>query len=113
MPAKEICFTIAITTGVKITDRAAHAYTIRGVKATLVTAQTSGALFTIDVKVAGVSIFSTLLTFDNTEDTTVTATTPAVIVGGYKDLAEDDKFTIEVTAVGDGTARGLKVHLLT
>lgn len=104
--------TTAITTGVKITDRAPYAFRIRGVKATLVTPQTSGATFTIDVKVNTVSIFSTLLTFDNTEDTTVTATTPAVLVGGYKDLAEDDKFTIEVTAVGDGTARGLKVHLL-
>lgn len=102
-----------LTTGVKITDRAPYAFRISGVKATLVTPQVSGTLISIDVKVEGVSIFSTLLTFDNTHDTTVTATTPAAIEGGYKDLAENDKFTIEIVTVGSETvATGLKVHLI-
>ena len=79
--------------------------TIREVFADLDTAQASGSLFTVDIKKNGVSIFSTLLTFDNTELTTLTATTAAVI--STTDFVKGDRFAVYVTQVGDGTAKGL------
>lgn len=79
--------------------------TIKEVFADLDTAQVSGSLFTVDIKKNGVSIFSTLLTFDNTELTTLTATTAAVI--STTAFVKGDRFNVYVTQVGDGTAKGL------
>ena len=79
--------------------------TITEVFADLDTAQVSGSLFTVDIKKNGVSIFSTLLTFDNTELTTLTATTAAVI--STTAFVKGDRFNVYVTQVGDGTAKGL------
>lgn len=92
------------------TYRYPYAFTITSVKADLVTAQTSGSVITIDIKKNGTSIFSTLLTFDNTEDTTTTAATAAVL--STTSIAANDKITFHVTQVGDGTAKGLKVTII-
>lgn len=93
----------------KVTFRVPFALTALSVSASLTTAQTSGSLFTIDVKKNGTSIFSTLLTFDNTESTTLTAATPAVL--SSTSLAADDEVRVDVTQVGDGTAVGLKIAI--
>lgn len=101
----------AITTGTaKVTIRMPYAFTVTAVRASLVTAQTSGSLLTIDVKESGASIFSTKPTFNNGSRTTVGATTPAVISDTA--LADDAEITIDVTQIGDGTAKGLKVTLI-
>ena len=101
----------ALTTGTgKVTLRATRAMTLTEVRASLTVAQTSGSLLTVDVKVNGTTIFSTLLTFDNTEKTTVTATTPAVL--STFAIADNDEITVDVTQVGDGTAAGLKLSLI-
>jgi len=63
----------------KVTLRAPYAMTITGVTADLVTAQTAGSIFTVDIKINGVSILSTKITIDNTEDTSVTAAIPPVL----------------------------------
>jgi len=103
--------TTAITTGTaKVTFRMVGARTLVGVRASLSTAQTSGSIFTVDVNKNGTTVLSTKLTVDNTEKTSTTAVTAAVI--SVSSFADDDEITIDVDQVGDGTAKGLKVTLL-
>ena len=88
----------------------AYAFTLTSIKASLTTAQTSGSIFTVDVKKNGTTVFSTLITIDNTEKTTATANTPSVL--STTALSDDDEITISITQIGDGTAKGLKVTLI-
>ena len=103
--------TTASTAGTaKLTRRAPFAFTITDVRASLSTAQTSGATFTVNVKKNGTTIFSTKITIDNTERTSTTAS--ALPVLSTTALASDDELTVDVDTVGDGTAKGLKVYLI-
>lgn len=106
--------TTAITAGTaKVTFRMPFAMTLTAVRASLTTAQATnggGGIFTVDINEAGSSILSTKLTIDNTEKTSTTAATPAVI--SDSSLADDAEMTIDVDQVGDGTAKGLKVYLI-
>ncbi len=100
----------ALTTGAsKVSFRMPFAMTLTEVRASLVTAQASGTIFTVDINEAGVSVISTKLTIDNTELTSVTAATPPVISDSA--LADDALITIDIDQIGDGTAKGLKVLL--
>jgi len=102
--------TTALTAGTaKITFRMPRAITLAGVRASLSTAQSSGSIFTVDINQGGSSVLSTLLTIDNTEKTSVTAATPAVI--GTSALTDDAEMSIDIDQVGDGTAKGLKLTL--
>jgi hypothetical protein len=102
--------TTALTTGTaKVTFRMPFAMTLTSVRASLTTAQTSGSIFTVDINENGSSILSTKLTIDNTEKTSVTAATPAVI--SDLSLADDAEITIDIDQVGDGTAKGLKITI--
>jgi len=101
----------ALTTGTaKVTLRIPYAFTVTAVRASLTTAQTSGSIFTVDINESGTSILSTKLTIDNTEKTSTTAATPAVI--SDTSLADDAEITFDIDQVGDGTAIGLKVVLI-
>nr|WP_051410161.1 DUF2793 domain-containing protein [Mesorhizobium sp. LNHC220B00] len=101
----------ALTTGTaKITFRMPRAVTLTEVRASLVTAQTSGSIFTVDINEAGTTIISTKLTIDNTEKTSTTAVTAAVISDA--NLADDAEMTVDIDQVGDGTAKGLKIMLI-
>lgn len=101
----------ALTAGTaKVTFRMPHAMTLTAVRASLTTAQTSGSIFTVDINAGGTSILSTKLTIDNTEKTSKTAATPAVISNAA--LADDAEITIDIDQIGDGTAKGLKVYLI-
>jgi hypothetical protein len=103
--------TTAITaTSNKVKFRLPFGFVITEVRASLSTAQTSGSIFTVDINRAGSTILSTKLTIDNTETTSTTATTPAVISSGTS--VDDQEITIDVDQVGDGTAAGLKVTLI-
>lgn len=103
--------TTALTTGTaKTTFRMPYAFTVSAVRASLTTAQASGSIFTVDIKEGVTTILSTNLTIDNTEKTSTTATTPAVISDSA--LADDAEVTIDIVQVGDGTAKGLKVYLI-
>jgi len=103
--------TTALTTGTaKVTFRTPCAMTVKAVRASLTTAQTSGSIFTVDINEGGTSILSTKLTIDNTEKTSVTAATPPVI--SDTSLADDAEITIDIDQVGDGTAKGLKVTII-
>ena len=94
----------------KVTFRMPYSMTLTTVRASLATAQTSGAIFTVDIKKNGASILSTKITIDNTEKTSVTAVTPPVLSSSV--LADDDEITVDISQVGDGTAKGLKIALI-
>ena len=84
---------------------------ILGVKGSLVTAGTGGALLTVDINESGVTILSTKLTFDATETTSVSAATPVVI--SDVNLAADSIITVDVDTLDTGgVAAGLKISLL-
>lgn len=80
------------------------------IKAVLSTPQISGALLKIDIRVNGISIFSVPVTFDNGETVSTTALTPYVL--SANEIAENDRITVDILQVGDGTGRGLKVFLI-
>lgn len=103
--------TTAHTVGAgKVTFRMPYAFTLTDIRASLTTAQASGSILTVDVNENGVSILSTPLTIDNTEKTSTTAATPAVISDTA--LADDAEITIDIDQVGSGSAAGLKVALI-
>ena len=103
--------TTALTTGTaKVTFRMPFAMTLTAVRASLTTAQASGTIFTVDINESGTSILSTKLTIDNTEKTSTTAATPAVISDTA--LADDAEITIDIDQIGNGTATGLKITLI-
>lgn len=101
----------ALTTGTsKISFRMPHGMQLTGVRASLVTAQASGNIFTVDINENGNSILSTKLTIDNTELTSVTAATQPVI--SDTTLADDALITVDIDQIGNGTAKGLKITLI-
>ncbi len=103
--------TTALTTGsAKATFRMPYAFTLTGVRASLTTAQASGSIFTVNISEGGASILSTKLTIDNTEKTSVTAATAAVI--SDTSLADDAEITIDIDQIGTSGAAGLKVTLI-
>lgn len=103
--------TTALTAGTnKVSFRIPRAFTLSAVRASLTTAQASGSIFTVDINLSGVSILSTKLTIDNTETTSTTATTPAVI--SNTTMTDDGLITIDIDQVGNGTGAGLKVCLI-
>ena len=100
--------TTAVSAGAaKMTFRMPYGLTLVRVKATLNTASTS-VLVTINIKEAGVSIFSTKLTIDANEKTSDTAAIAAVISDAT--LANDAEMTVDIDTAGSGAA-GLKVLL--
>ena len=101
----------ALTAGAgKVTFRMPYAFTLSGVRASLTTAQTSGSILTVDINEGGTSILSTKLTIDNTEKSSTTAASAAVISDTA--LTNDSEITIDIDQIGDGTAKGLKVYLI-
>lgn len=101
--------TTAITAGNgKVSFRMPYAFTLTEVRASLVTASSSG-IPTIDINEGGVSILSTKLTIDATEKTSKTAAANPVISDA--NLADDAEITIDVDVAGTGAA-GLKVYLI-
>ncbi len=103
--------TALVTGAAKVTFRMPYAMTLTAVRASLTTAQVSGAsAVTVDINESGVSILSTKLTIDNAEKTSTTAAIPVVISDA--NLADDAEITIDIDLLGDGTARGLKVYLI-
>ena len=103
--------TTALTAGAaKVTFRMPYALALTSIRGSLSTAQTSGSILTVDVNQDGVSLFSTLLTIDNGERTTITAATQPVVPPIT--LGIDGEITVDIDQVGDGTAKGLKIMLI-
>jgi len=82
----------ADSTVAKVTFRMPYAMHLTTARASLTTAQASGSLYTINIKQSGTTLFSTKLTIDNTEKTSTTAATPAVISNAS--LTDDSEITI-------------------
>ena len=99
--------TTALTTGQKIAFRAAEAFNAAAIRASLTTISSSGAV-TVDVKKNGTSVFTTKVTIDASEKTSVTATVPSVLTATPFSFVDDDEITIHVDGAGTG-ATGLKV----
>lgn len=102
-----------ITAIVTATDvmqfRMPYAMTGSSIRASLGSACSTGT-FTLDVLVGAATVFSTLLTIDATEKTSVSAAIPAVLsVTAWPD---DSAVSISVTGQGDGTATGLKITMI-
>lgn len=101
----------ALTSGTsKVTFRMPFAFTLTAVRASLTVAQVSGSIFTVDINESGTSVISTKLTIDNTEKSSVTAATAAVI--SDTSLADDAEITVDIDQIGNGTAKGLKIYLI-
>lgn len=96
------------STGTKVTFRMPYAMTVTDVRASLTTADTTG--ITVDINESGTSILSTKITIDANEKTSETAATAAVISDSA--LADDAEMTVDVDAVGDSVAAGLKVWII-
>lgn len=93
-----------------LTFRIPRAMTITSIKSSVTTAPT-GAELIIDVNKNGTTVFSTLLSIDATEKTSVTAAVPAVL--STTALAADDEITVDITQIGSTIAgAGLKIWML-
>lgn len=109
MPCGTDTTVVAVGTG-KASMRLPHPLSDLQVRASLVTAQASGSLLTVDLKANGTSVFSTLLTLDNTERTSFTAAAPCAISAGT--LPDDTELVVDITQVGAATVgAGLKVYV--
>ena len=103
--------TTPLTTGTaKVTFRLPTAFTLKEVRASLTTAQSSELDFTVDINQNGTSILDTLLTIDNGQKTSTTASVPATIA--TSSLTDDAEITVDIDQIGDGTATGLKITLI-
>jgi len=101
----------AITTGTsKLTFRIPYACKLTKIPRINLNTVSSSGLVTVDIKKNGATIFSTLLTIDANEKTSVTATTPCVLSATPTTFADDDEITFDITVAGTG-AKGLKATL--
>ena len=99
----------ALTTGdAKISLRMPFSMTLASVRASLRTASSSGAV-TVSIRVNGSDIFSTALTIDEGEKTSVTAATPAAL--STTAIADDAEVLVDIDGAGTG-AVGLKIHMI-
>lgn len=102
---------LAVAAGV-LTFRMPFAFSLTGVRASVTTAPV-GAAIQIDVKVNGVSVFSTVLSIDAGTKTSVGSAAPAVQTSNPLSIAGDDEITVDIAQVGSTTAgAGLKLALL-
>lgn len=100
----------ALTTGTsKAYFRIPRGLTVTAVRASVLTAQSSGSILTINIKESGTTILSTKLTIDNSEKTSTTAATAAVISDTA--LADDAEITIDIDQVGSSSI-GLIVWII-
>jgi hypothetical protein len=101
--------TTAVTTGTKLTTRARRAFTLTDVRLSCTDASSSGNP-TVDIKKNGTSIFSTKISIDSGEKTSVTAATPYVLTGAIT-FADDDEIAFSIDTAGTG-CDGVKVALI-
>ncbi len=92
--------------------RVPYNFTVESFRLSVNSAQSSGNKLRVNIKRNGVSIFSTQITLDNGEATTVTAAVPYVLVPGGDAWVDNDRIDFELTQVGSGDATGLKCYVL-
>jgi len=105
--------TTVLTTGTgKVEFQMPYAFTLTDIRATVTTAPTTDAGFTVDVNEGGVSLMTTTkITIDATEKTSATATTAPVLTD--TSLADSGVITVDIDALSTGaTEAGLKIWLI-
>ncbi len=103
--------TTALTTGTaKITFRMPFACSMTILPRANVNTVSSSGLPTFDIKKNATTIFSTKITIDASEFTSVTAATPAVLTSSPTTFADDDEITVNIDTAGTGT-KGAKITL--
>ena len=103
--------TTALITGTaKLTFRAPFSLNVSIVKASLSVVSSSGNP-TFNIKKNGATIFSTNISIDAGEKTSVTAAVPYVLLANPTAIAEDDEITIDIVTAGTGAA-GAKIYLI-
>lgn len=108
---------LAAGTG-KVTFRMPYAFTLTEVRASLVVAQTGGTTLKADLNEAGTSVLgANKLTFDNGQKSTGTAAQSGITITTVSSiadasLADNAEMSVDIDAIGDGTAKGLKVTLI-
>jgi hypothetical protein len=88
-----------LSVGVKLTETVTHAATWQDIAASVATAPTGGTLI-VNIKKNGTSIFSTLVSIDATEKTSVTAATPYVFTTNPTVWAVGDVREYSISQVG-------------
>lgn len=101
--------TTSVTTGTKLVSRARRAFALTDVRLSCTTASGSGAV-TVDIKKNGTSIFTTKISMDASEKTSVTAATPYVLTGAIT-FADDDEIAFSIDGAGSACA-GVKAALI-
>lgn len=96
----------AITGSSQYTFRAPFAMTLTQIPRALLSVASSSGSVSLDITAAGSSIFTTQLSIDESEKTSVTAATPAVL--GTTNISNDSEIIFDVVSAGTG-AEGLKV----
>lgn len=76
------------------------------------TAQASGNIVTVDIRISGTSIFATRVSLDNNETTSTTAATPCVLTSNPLAIADDAELKFDVSQCDASSAcKGLKAVL--
>lgn len=102
--------TTALTTGTtKAYFDIPAGFTVTEVKASVLTAQSSGSILTIDINESGTSILSTKLTIDNSETNSATAATAYVL--SDTSIANNARISVDIDQVGS-TPVGLIVWII-
>lgn len=103
--------TTDLTTGTSIvTFRCPFNCTVSNITGYVNTASV-GADITIQIKVNGVNIFSSLLTIDATEKSSTTSASPYVLVVPNLPITANNEITVDIVTVGSSTAgAGLKIN---
>lgn len=102
--------TTPLTNGTaKVTFRQVGAVKLSEVRASLGTANSSGGPITIDINKNGTTMLSTKLTIDDTEKTSVTAATAAVL--SVTAIADDDEISVDIDS-GSNDGAGLKISFI-
>jgi hypothetical protein len=92
----------------KVTTHIQVAFTLVTIWAGLTSVSSSGAV-TIDIEKNGSTIFSTKITIDASEETSLTAATAAALTGTIT-FAKGDRVVVNVDGAGTGAA-GLKIYM--
>lgn len=101
--------TAVISTGsAKVTFRMPYDMEVGEIRASLTTASSSGTVG-VNVRKNGTTVFSTALTIDASETTSVTAATPAVL--SSTTWADNDEIKVDIDSAGTG-AIGLKIYII-
>ena len=101
---------IAVTTGTKFQLNWPYDFVVTDVRANVCTSQDTGPPIVVDILTGGQSIFVTPVSLPSGALSTKGAATPYALRD--PNINDDARIVVNVSQIGDGTARGLKVCLI-